>query len=63
MAGVINWERAAFFLAFWAYAVLAFWDWLQSFLLLFAASVEIRYHENLYNDTMRWISIPPQKRK
>ena len=40
-------------LAFWRYAVPAFWDRLQSFLLLFAASAEIRYHNDLYNDTMR----------
>lgn len=45
--------------AFWTYAVPLFWDRLQSFLLLLATSVEIRYHDGLYNDTMRWVSSQP----
>ncbi|KAI3017328.1 hypothetical protein CBS147347_10324 [Aspergillus niger] len=43
-------------LAFWAYAMPSFWDRLQSLLLLFTTSVEIRYHDDLFDDAMRWIS-------
>lgn len=42
--------------AFWIYAVSSFSGRLQSFFLLLATSVEIRYNDSLYNDTMRWVS-------
>lgn len=45
--------------AFWMYAVSSFSDRLQSFFLLLATSVEIRYNDSLYNDTMRWVSNQP----
>ncbi|RAK94822.1 BCS1 and AAA domain-containing protein [Aspergillus ibericus CBS 121593] len=38
---------------------LSLWDRLQSFLLSFAASVEIRYHDIIYRDVMNWISQNP----
>jgi chaperone BCS1 len=43
-------------LAFGAYAVPAFRSRLQTFILVFAASVEIRYNDELYNSSLRWIS-------
>lgn len=42
--------------AFWTYAAKAFWGRLQSFLCFVAATVEIRSHDDLHNDAMRWIS-------
>jgi chaperone BCS1 len=43
-------------LAFGVYAVPAFRGRLQMFILVFAASVEIRYNDELYSNAMRWIS-------
>ncbi|PYH99034.1 putative bcs1 AAA-type ATPase [Aspergillus ellipticus CBS 707.79] len=43
--------------AFWTYAAKAFWDRFQSFLCFVAATVEIRSHDDLHNDAMRWVSI------
>ncbi|RHZ44109.1 uncharacterized protein CDV56_100374 [Aspergillus thermomutatus] len=43
-------------LAFGAYAVPAFRSRLQTFILAFAASIEIRYNDELYNSSLRWIS-------
>ncbi|KAJ5591443.1 uncharacterized protein N7459_001812 [Penicillium hispanicum] len=42
--------------AFWTYAAKAFWDHFQSFLFFVAATVEIRSHDDLHNDAMRWLS-------
>lgn len=42
--------------AFWTYAAKAFWDRFQSFLFFVAATVEIRSHDDLHNDAMRWLS-------
>jgi chaperone BCS1 len=42
--------------AFWTYAAKAFWRRFQSFLWFAAATVEIRPHDDLHNDAMRWFS-------
>lgn len=42
--------------AFWTYAAKAFWGRFQSFLCFAAVTVEIKSHDDLYNDAMRWIS-------
>ncbi|KAI9034836.1 BCS1 and AAA domain-containing protein [Aspergillus affinis] len=42
--------------AFCAYVMPSFWAQLQSLFLLLSTSVEIRYHDELFDDAMRWIS-------
>ncbi|THC88473.1 hypothetical protein EYZ11_012075 [Aspergillus tanneri] len=44
-------------MCFWTFAAPALWDRFQRFFLIFASSAEIRYHDDLYNDIMRWISM------
>ena len=46
----------ATFVAFWTYVVPSIWSRLQFLSIFFAASVEIRYHDDLYDDAIRWIS-------
>lgn len=46
----------ATFLAFWTYVVPSIWSRLQFLFIHFASTIEIRYHDDLYNDAIRWIS-------
>ncbi|KAL4891351.1 hypothetical protein BDV59DRAFT_67581 [Aspergillus ambiguus] len=42
--------------AFWTYAAETLWGRIRSFLHVIATTAEIRYHDGLYKDAMRWIS-------
>lgn len=58
-AGPVRSRRAAsltILVAFWTYVVPSIWSRLQFLSIFFAASVEIRYHDDLYDDAIRWIS-------
>lgn len=46
-------------IAFCLYALPVFWERFQSLLLRFAESVEIPYHDELYDQVIRWISSHP----
>lgn len=46
-------------LAFWTYTITAILHQFEGFLLHFAASVEIRFHDELYGNAIHWISNQP----
>ena len=60
-----NIDKSSYMLAFTAsiascvYALPVFWDRFQSLLLRLAESVEVPYHDELYDQIIRWISTHP----